>query len=160
GTALRASKEATRDEHVLVQVEDEAGVENAEPSVSSQAAFFADVRVEKADFLQSPPAFEEEKEKQKEASTPTFLPSSALFYSLPYPDLEGRGLVMSISQAFYDNDVFLGVMGVDMHVADLLDQVIHFGSGGQRVGHGSSSAFIVHAPNGYTVSHPALTDLL
>ncbi|VDD84156.1 unnamed protein product [Mesocestoides corti] len=28
--------------------------------------------------------------------------SSKLFFSLPYRDLEGRGLVMSISQAFYD----------------------------------------------------------
>ncbi|VDL85832.1 unnamed protein product, partial [Schistocephalus solidus] len=159
GTAAHPSKEATSlgDQDVLVEVEDEAGVEDVEPS----AAFFSDVRVEGApsrEFLQSAPPLPQQ--VFEEGSSPRSPPSTAIFYSLPYPDLEGRGLVMSVSQAFYDNDLFLGVMGVDVHVADLLDQVVHFGGGGQRVGHGSSSAFIVHAPNGYTVSHPTLNDLL
>lgn len=29
-------------------------------------------------------------------------PPSKLYFSLPHEDLEGKGLVMSISQAFYD----------------------------------------------------------
>lgn len=32
----------------------------------------------------------------------TASPVSKLFFSIPYEDLEGKGLVMSISQAFYD----------------------------------------------------------
>nr|VZH97585.1 unnamed protein product [Spirometra erinaceieuropaei] len=162
-TAVQGSKDAASfdDRDVLVEVEDEPGRQSLEPPVLSHDAFFADVRVERArgpDFLPSPsalaqPIFED-------GSTHRSSPSPDIFYSLPYPDLEGRGLVMSISQAFYDNDVFLGVMGVDVHMADLLDQVVHFGSGGAGLSHGSSSAFIVHAPNGYTVSHPALNDLL
>lgn len=43
---------------------------------------------------------DEKKTTQSGTSKPT---ASSLFFSLPHQDLEGKGLVMSISQAFYDN---------------------------------------------------------
>ncbi len=82
-----------------------------------------------------------------------------LHFSLPHQDLEGKGLVMSISQPFYDGETFLGVMGVDLHVADLFDQIVHFG--GSPPSPTSGVVFIVHAGTGLSVYHPAaLNDLL
>ncbi|KAM7533191.1 hypothetical protein Aperf_G00000125491 [Anoplocephala perfoliata] len=81
---------------------------------------------------------------------------SKLYFSLPYEDLEGKGLVMSISQAFYDGDTFLGVMGVDLHTADLLDQIVHYGGSPA-----SNFVFLVDATTGLSVYHPGgLRDLL
>uniref|UniRef100_A0A0R3W6P9 VWFA domain-containing protein n=1 Tax=Taenia asiatica TaxID=60517 RepID=A0A0R3W6P9_TAEAS len=89
-------------------------------------------------------------------TTPIGVASPKLHFSLPYEDLEGKGLVMSISQAFYDGDTFLGVMGVDLHVADLLDQIVHYG--GSPV---SSFVFLLDASSGLSVYHPGgLRDLL
>ncbi|VDM16916.1 unnamed protein product [Hydatigera taeniaeformis] len=86
----------------------------------------------------------------------TGVPSSKLYFSLPYEDMEGRGLVMSISQAFYDGDTFIGVMGVDLHVADLLDQIVHYGGSPA-----SSFVFLLDATSGLSVYHPGgLRDLL
>ncbi|CAH8531089.1 unnamed protein product [Schistosoma turkestanicum] len=81
-------------------------------------------------------------------------------YSLPYYDLEGGDLIMTISQAFVDQDKFIGVMGIDVHLLDLVDNLLHFSSDTINGGAGSTIAFLVQTPDGYTLSHPALSDTL
>ncbi|VDQ07656.1 unnamed protein product [Trichobilharzia regenti] len=82
-------------------------------------------------------------------------------YSLPYFDLEGGDLVVTISQAFTDQDNLIGVMGIDVHLLDLVDNFVHFTTSGAIDGGSDSSiAFLLQSPDGYTLSHPTLTDTL
>ncbi|CAH8861981.1 unnamed protein product [Trichobilharzia szidati] len=82
-------------------------------------------------------------------------------YSLPYYDLEGGDLVVTISQAFTDQDNLIGVMGIDVHLLDLVDNFVHFTTSGAIDGGSDSSvAFLLQSPDGYTLSHPTLTDTL
>ncbi|CAL8083633.1 unnamed protein product [Calicophoron daubneyi] len=81
-------------------------------------------------------------------------------YSLPYHDVEGDDLVMSISQAFFDEGSFFGVMGIDLHLADILDDIVHFSDSASASGAGSSTVFLIHAPEGYTIMHPFISDLV
>ncbi|CDS43443.1 cache domain containing protein [Echinococcus multilocularis] len=98
----------------------------------------------------------ERDERTPNTTATTTVPSSKLSFSLPYKDLEGKGLVMSISQAFYDGDTFLGIMGVDLHVADLLDQIIYYGGTPA-----SNFVFLLDASSSLSVYHPGgLRDLL
>ncbi|VEL20931.1 unnamed protein product [Protopolystoma xenopodis] len=65
----------------------------------------------------------------------------------------------------------IGVMGIDLHLAEILDVVAHFsrdgggGGGGRGPGEGmgrvqgGSVAFVVHAPGGHTLMHPGLAQL-
>ncbi|VDD84155.1 unnamed protein product [Mesocestoides corti] len=59
-------------------------------------------------------------------------------------------------RCLYFKATFLGVMGVDLHVADLFDQVVHFGGNPP-----SGFVFVVDAETGLSVYHPAaLRELL
>ena len=37
--------------------------------------------------------------------------------------------MVTLSQAVFDNDTFVGIVGIDMKVADLLREIIYDGSG-------------------------------
>lgn len=82
-----------------------------------------------------------------------FLPSSngGVTYSLPYQDPVGKGLIISVTKpCFRKDNHMIGVIGLDVSVADLLQEVSYFEEGSK------SYAFMIDE-QGYTMAHPSLT---
>ncbi|XP_006825614.1 VWFA and cache domain-containing protein 1-like [Saccoglossus kowalevskii] len=75
--------------------------------------------------------------------------SSEPIYTLPYMDQIGKGLVMTITQACYYNNRLLGIVGIDLNMGDMLEDITYFEEGEL------SYAFMVD-DQGYTLMHPSL----
>ncbi|XP_071850515.1 VWFA and cache domain-containing protein 1-like [Apostichopus japonicus] len=71
-------------------------------------------------------------------------------YSLPYQDPLGKGLIISVTKPCFKESHLIGVIGLDISVADLLQEVSYFEEGIK------SYAFMIDK-QGYTVAHPSLT---
>ncbi|KAK2178559.1 hypothetical protein NP493_535g00017 [Ridgeia piscesae] len=69
-------------------------------------------------------------------------------FSMPYKNILYHGIVVTLSQAVFDNDTFVGIVGIDMKVADLLREIIYDGSGS------NSYFFVMNRENGYCLFHP------
>lgn len=77
---------------------------------------------------------------------PTQAPVS---FSLPYMDYTGSGLIMSLTRPCYANDQVLGIVGLDMNMADILEDVTYFEEGDR------SYAFLIDN-QGLAIMHPSL----
>ncbi|XP_075930052.1 VWFA and cache domain-containing protein 1 isoform X1 [Petromyzon marinus] len=69
--------------------------------------------------------------------------------SLPRRDDVGDGLVMTLSKPCYFGNMLLGVVGVDLALADVLEDVTYYQD------NPASYAFLINT-KGYTVMHPSL----
>ncbi|XP_071491032.1 VWFA and cache domain-containing protein 1-like [Diadema antillarum] len=77
-------------------------------------------------------------------------PSQApVSFSLPYMDSTGTGLIMSLTRPCYANDQVFGIVGLDINMADILEDVTYFEEGDQ------SYAFMID-DQGLTIMHPSL----
>lgn len=72
-------------------------------------------------------------------SSPASPPSSAgqqghqqLAYSPPYWDPVGKGMVVSLTQPCYHLDLLVGAVGLDVHLADLVEDFTYFNHPGGR----------------------------
>jgi len=74
----------------------------------------------------------------------------APFYSPPFWDPIGKGLVVSITQPCYHLDLLIGAVGLDIHLSDLVEDMTYFNQPGGR-----SYAFLIDT-FGTVVMHPAL----
>ncbi|XP_070564445.1 VWFA and cache domain-containing protein 1-like [Ptychodera flava] len=70
-------------------------------------------------------------------------------FTLPYMDNIGKGLIMTITQTCYYNNRLLGIVGVDLNMGDVLEDVTYFEEGEL------SYAFMIDN-QGYTLQHPTL----
>ncbi|GAB1599475.1 VWFA and cache domain-containing protein 1-like isoform X3 [Argonauta hians] len=71
-------------------------------------------------------------------------------FSLPYTDEADRALTMSISQACIHDGTLIGVVGVDLHMEDIAQDITYFNQ------EESSYAFIINT-DGYTIMHPSFS---
>ncbi|KAF0299200.1 VWFA and cache domain-containing protein 1 [Amphibalanus amphitrite] len=69
-------------------------------------------------------------------------------FSLPYWDLVSKDLVVSVTQPCYHVDYFIGILGMDLHLPDLVEDITYFSQTGGRY------AFIID-DHGYTLMHPS-----
>ncbi|XP_033636500.1 VWFA and cache domain-containing protein 1-like [Asterias rubens] len=82
----------------------------------------------------------------------TILPldtSSKPVFSLPHLDTTGGGLILTVSQTCYLNSRLLGIVGLEVNMADLLEDITYFKEGDR------SYAFITDMA-GFTIMHPSL----
>ncbi|XP_037070715.1 VWFA and cache domain-containing protein 1-like isoform X2 [Pollicipes pollicipes] len=71
-------------------------------------------------------------------------------FSLPYWDPVSKDLVVSVTQPCYHVDYFIGILGMDLHLPDLVEDLTYFSQIGGRY------AFIVD-DHGYTLMHPSFS---
>lgn len=71
-------------------------------------------------------------------------------FSLPYIDQADKALTMSITQTCFHNEEVIGIMGVDLHMEDIVQDVTYYDE------MDGSYAFIINA-EGYTIMHPSFT---
>ncbi|XP_074642229.1 VWFA and cache domain-containing protein 1-like [Tubulanus polymorphus] len=74
-------------------------------------------------------------------------------FSLPYIDITGKGLIMSITQpcfynSYYKNEV-IGIVGIDLHVGDAVEDVTYYENDKMAY------SFLINT-DGYTIMHPSL----
>lgn len=74
-------------------------------------------------------------------------PESPIF-SLPYMDMADQTLTMSISQPCFHGKELIGIMGVDLHMEDVVQDVTYYN---QEL---NSYIFLI-TTEGYTIMHPA-----
>ncbi|XP_077980933.1 VWFA and cache domain-containing protein 1-like [Glandiceps talaboti] len=70
-------------------------------------------------------------------------------FTLPYIDRIGKGLIMTITQSCYYNNRLLGIVGIDLNMGDVLEDITYFEEGEL------SYAFMID-DQGYTLQHPTL----
>ncbi|XP_042191042.1 VWFA and cache domain-containing protein 1 [Callorhinchus milii] len=71
-------------------------------------------------------------------------------FSLPYTDEMGDGLIMTVSKPCYFGNMLLGIVGVDVNLAYILEDVTYYQD--------SSASYTFLIDNkGYTLMHPSLT---
>ncbi|XP_078074535.1 VWFA and cache domain-containing protein 1 isoform X2 [Mustelus asterias] len=71
-------------------------------------------------------------------------------FSLPYTDEMGDGLIMTVSKPCYFGNMLLGIVGVDVNLAYILEDVTYYRD--------SSASYTFLIDNkGYTLMHPSLT---
>ncbi|XP_048395492.1 VWFA and cache domain-containing protein 1 isoform X2 [Stegostoma tigrinum] len=71
-------------------------------------------------------------------------------FSLPYTDEMGDGLIMTVSKPCYFGNMLLGIVGVDVNLAYILEDVTYYRE--------SSASYTFLIDNkGYTLMHPSLT---
>ena len=78
------------------------------------------------------------------------LASDRPIFSLPYIDQTDKALTMSISQTCFHYDDVIGIMGVDLHMEDIVQDVTYYDE------MDGSYAFIINS-EGYTIMHPSFT---
>ncbi|KAK3089856.1 hypothetical protein FSP39_007106 [Pinctada imbricata] len=71
-------------------------------------------------------------------------------FSMPYIDEADNALTMSISQPCLHGDEFFGVMGVDLHMEDIVQDVTYYSKDT------GSYSFIINN-EGYTIMHPSFS---
>uniref|UniRef100_A0A8C9QZH1 VWFA and cache domain-containing protein 1 n=2 Tax=Scleropages formosus TaxID=113540 RepID=A0A8C9QZH1_SCLFO len=71
-------------------------------------------------------------------------------FSLPYADPMGDGFIMTVSRPCYFGNLLLGVVGVDMNLAYILEDVTYYQDSL------ASYTFLIDN-KGYTLMHPSLT---
>lgn len=71
-------------------------------------------------------------------------------FSLPYTDEADKALTMSISQACIHDGDLIGVVGVDLHMEDIAQDITYFNQ------EEDSYAFIINT-DGYTIMHPSFS---
>ncbi|XP_046405658.1 VWFA and cache domain-containing protein 1 isoform X2 [Ischnura elegans] len=69
-------------------------------------------------------------------------------YSLPFWDNVGKGMVVSMSKPCFHLDEVVGVVGMDLHLSDLMEDITYFNN------YGSTYSFIINK-KGYTIMHPS-----
>nr|XP_022322709.1 LOW QUALITY PROTEIN: VWFA and cache domain-containing protein 1-like [Crassostrea virginica] len=74
-------------------------------------------------------------------------PESPIF-SLPYMDIADQTLTMSISQPCFHGKELIGIMGVDLHMEDVVQDVTYYN---QEI---NSYIFLINT-DGYTIMHPS-----
>ncbi|KAG8226717.1 hypothetical protein J437_LFUL005534 [Ladona fulva] len=73
--------------------------------------------------------------------------NEALF-SLPFWDNVGKGVVISMTKPCFYLDDIVGVVGMDLHLSDIVEDVTYFSN------YGSTYAFMINK-EGHTIMHPS-----
>ncbi|KAL4635019.1 VWFA and cache domain-containing protein 1 [Arapaima gigas] len=72
-------------------------------------------------------------------------------FSLPYADPMGDGFIMTVSRPCYFGNLLLGVVGVDVNLAYILEDVTYYQDSL------ASYTFLINNKGSYTLMHPSLT---
>ncbi|XP_061168196.1 VWFA and cache domain-containing protein 1-like [Saccostrea echinata] len=72
----------------------------------------------------------------------------ASVFSLPYMDMADQTLTMSISQPCFHGKELIGIMGIDLHMEDVVQDVTYYN---QDI---NSYVFLINT-DGYTIMHPS-----
>ncbi|XP_052058181.1 VWFA and cache domain-containing protein 1-like [Mytilus californianus] len=71
-------------------------------------------------------------------------------FSLPYIDKADKALTITISQTCFHNNKVIGIMGVDLHMEDIVQDITYYDE------MDGSYAFVITS-EGYTIMHPSFT---